>query len=85
MASEYFVYCSKCGFYPGGYDVSVGITVEDHAANLADLHSGGVHQAFVIPSHWITPSLDKKDQTKYSTGISGIDADMETHVTDTRI
>jgi len=55
----YFVYCSKCGFYPGDYDTSVGISVEDHAANLADLHSSNQgHEAFVIPSNWMDTNLE---------------------------
>lgn len=53
MASEYYIYCSHCGFYPSGDDVSVGVSNETHAENLAGLHSGGAHQCFVIPGHWM--------------------------------
>lgn len=87
MVDEHFVYCSQCGFYPGDYSTSLGITVEDHAINLADLHSSNKgHETFVIPDTWMTDSSDKKNPlTKYSTGIHGHDTDLSTEIHDTRI
>lgn len=47
----YFVWCTHCGFYPGDVDdVAAGVSAEQKAVNLAQMHRDELHQTFVIDS-----------------------------------
>lgn len=51
----FFVYCTKCGFYPGNANRRISIPKEPHAENLSSLHRDVNlgHETFLVPNRWV--------------------------------